>query len=121
METGHCSQWRDSGCFSLRAKRFYSNLLYKRDLQRPDAICHFPRALVGNQAALMQDGESKPTSKGLTLPALHKIRDQKWGIVWRFHIYSQFILNGLVAITGTKKLFPSVLITADSNKTFAAL
>lgn len=93
-------------CFSLRAKRFYSNLLYKRDLQRPDAICHFPRALVGNQAALMQDGESNPTSRGLTFPALHKIRDRKWRIVWRFRIYCPFILNGLVVITGTKKPLP---------------
>lgn len=39
--------------FNLRSKCFYSNLLYSRNLQRPDATCHFPRALVENQAALL--------------------------------------------------------------------
>lgn len=39
--------------FNLRSKSFYSNLLYSRNLQRPDATCHFPRALVENQAALL--------------------------------------------------------------------
>lgn len=58
-----------------------SNLLYNRNLQRPDAICHFPRDLVRYQVALLQHTKSKPTTNGLTLAVLHKLSDRKWGQV----------------------------------------
>lgn len=73
-------------CSPVSSKCFYSNLLYKRNLQRPNAIRHFPRALVENQMTLLQDAESD----GFTLPALRTRRERKWG---QFEVFEKIFLS----------------------------